>query len=64
MSVNDLSLNNTDFKPLELGKLGASSMENTRSYSSFFFSLAYKGCPIENIELRENMLLHGRDYKF
>lgn len=62
--MDDLSLNNTAVKHLELGKPAASSMENTWWYSSFFFSLPYKGCPIENIELRVNMLLHARDYKF
>lgn len=62
--MNDLSLNNIDFEHLELGKLAASNMENTWWYSSFFFSLAYKGCPIESTELRMNMLLHDRDYKF
>lgn len=63
--MNDLSLNNTCFKPLELGKVAAFSMENTQLYSSVFLSLAYQGCQIDrSIELRENILLHGRDYAF
>lgn len=40
-------------------------MENTWLYNSVFLSLAYKGCQIDrSIELRENMLLHGRDHAF
>lgn len=45
--MSDLSLNNAGFKPVELGKLAASSMENTSFTAQVFFSSAYTGCQIE-----------------